>query len=392
MKIDWNKKYNTIAVYTFIVAASIILFYLGISQIGAVTSYIDKIFIILQPFIIGFAIAYLLGFLLKVYERNLKKIKTYRNLKLKYQRIISLILTYLTAILLIVLFLQFVLPQLIESIVGLVNNIPTYISNLNKVSNYLFKKFDVKKEQMDIINEKLKDLIDTIINIGTNLLPVIGNIIASFASSIWNIAIGAIVSIYLLIDKENMCAGIKKVVYAIFPKAVAEKIILITHKSNVTFGKFLSGKILDSAIIGILAYIVLKICNMPYTLLISVVIGITNIIPFFGPFIGAVPSFIIILFVSPEKALWFLLIVFILQQVDGNIIGPKILGDSIGISAFWILFSIMVAGEILGFVGMIIGVPLFAVIYSLFKDFINEKLKSKGLKTDIKEYKNTDED
>ncbi|MEI3335918.1 MAG: AI-2E family transporter [Clostridium sp.] len=392
MKIDWNKKYNTIAVYTFIVAASIILFYLGISQIGAVTSYIDKIFIILQPFIIGFAIAYLLGFLLKVYERNLKKIKTYRNLKLKYQRIISLILTYLTAILLIVLFLQFVLPQLIESIVGLVNNIPTYISNLNKVSNYLFKKFDVKKEQMDIINEKLKDLIDTIINIGTNLLPVIGNIIASFASSIWNIAIGAIVSIYLLIDKENMCAGVKKVVYAILPKKGAEKVILITHKSNETFGKFLSGKILDSAIIGILAYIVLKICNMPYTLLISVVIGITNIIPFFGPFIGAVPSFIIILFVSPEKALWFLLIVFILQQVDGNIIGPKILGDSIGISAFWILFSIMVAGEILGFVGMIIGVPLFAVIYSLFKDFINEKLKSKGLKTDIKEYKNTDED
>ena len=392
MKIDWNKKYNTIAVYTFIVAASIILFYLGISQIGAVTSYIDKIFIILQPFIIGFAIAYLLGFLLKVYERNLKKIKTYRNLKLKYQRIISLILTYLTAILLIVLFLQFVLPQLIESIVGLVNNIPTYISNLNKVSNYLFKKFDVKKEQMDIINEKLKDLIDTIINIGTNLLPVIGNIIASFASSIWNIAIGAIVSIYLLIDKENMCAAVKKVVYAILPKKGAEKVILITHKSNETFGKFLSGKILDSAIIGILAYIVLKICNMPYTLLISVVIGITNIIPFFGPFIGAVPSFIIILFVSPEKALWFLLIVFILQQVDGNIIGPKILGDSIGISAFWILFSIMVAGEILGFVGMVIGVPLFAVIYSLFKDFINEKLKSKGLKTDIKEYKNTDED
>ena len=386
MKIDWNKKYNTIAVYTFIVAASIILFYLGISQIGAVTSYIDKIFIILQPFIIGFAIAYLLGFLLKVYERNLKKIKTYRNLKLKYQRIISLILTYLTAILLIVLFLQFVLPQLIESIVGLVNNIPTYISNLNKVSNYLFKKFDVKKEQMDIINEKLKDLIDTIINIGTNLLPVIGNIIASFASSIWNIAIGAIVSIYLLIDKENMCAGVKKVVYAILPKKGAEKVILITHKSNETFGKFLSGKILDSAIIGILAYIVLKICNMPYTLLISVVIGITNIIPFFGPFIGAVPSFIIILFVSPEKALWFLLIVFILQQVDGNIIGPKILGDSIGISAFWILFSLLVAAKFMGVVGMIIGVPLFAIIYSIIKENIEYKLKEKNLPTDTKDY------
>lgn len=388
MKIDWNKKYNTIAVYTFIVAASIILFYLGISQIGAVTSYIDKIFIILQPFIIGFAIAYLLGFLLKVYERNLKKIKTYRNLKLKYQRIISLILTYLTAILLIVLFLQFVLPQLIESIVGLVNNIPTYISNLNKVSNYLFKKFDVKKEQMDIINEKLKDLIDTIINIGTNLLPVIGNIIASFASSIWNIAIGAIVSIYLLIDKENMCAGVKKVVYAILPKKGAEKVILITHKSNETFGKFLSGKILDSAIIGILAYIVLKICNMPYTLLISVVIGITNIIPFFGPFIGAIPSFIIILFVSPTKALIFLILIFIIQQIDGNIIGPKILGDSIGISAFWILFAILVAGEFMGLVGMIIGVPVFAIIYSVIKEDVEYKLKNKDLPTETKDYMN----
>lgn len=392
MKIDWNRKYNTIAIYAFITAVSVILFYLGISQLEVVTGYIDKIFIIFQPFIIGFAIAYLLGFLLRMYERNLKKFKFYRNLKLKYRRIISLILTYLTGILLVILFLQFVLPQLIESIVGLVNNIPTYISNLNKVSDYLFKKFDIKKEQMDIINEKLRELIDTIIKIGTNLLPVIGNIVASFASSIWNIAIGVIVSIYLLIDKENMCAGIKKVVYAILPKKGAEKVILITHKSNETFGKFLSGKILDSAIIGVLAYIVLKIFNMPYGLLISVIIGITNIIPFFGPFIGAVPSFIIILFVSPQKALWFLLIVFILQQVDGNIIGPKILGDSIGISAFWILFSIMVAGEIMGFVGMIIGVPLFAVIYSLFKDFINEKLKSKGLKTDIKEYKNIDED
>lgn len=392
MKIDWNRKYNTIAIYAFITAASVILFYLGISQLGVVANHINKIFIILQPFIIGFAIAYLLGFLLRVYERNLKKFKSYKKMELKHQRIISMILTYLTTILLIVLFLQFVLPQLIESIIGLINNIPNYIGNLNKFTNDLFKKFDIKKEQVDIINEKLTDLIDTVIKIGTDLLPVLGNMVTSFASSIWNIGIGVIVSIYLLIDKENMCAGIKKVVYAIFPKAVAEKIILITHKSNVTFGKFLSGKILDSAIIGMLAYIILKICNMPYVLLISVIIGITNIIPFFGPFIGAVPSFIIILFVSPQKALWFLLIVFILQQLDGNIIGPKILGDSIGISAFWILFSIMVAGEIMGFVGMVIGVPLFAVIYSLFKDFINEKLKSKGLKTDIKEYKNIDKD
>lgn len=392
MKIDWNRKYTTIAIYTFITVASVIIFYLGISQLGVVANQINRIFIIFQPFIIGFAIAYLLGFLLRMYERNLKRFKFYKKMELKHKRIISMFLTYLTTTLLIVLFLHFVLPQLIESIIGLINNIPNYIKNLNNFTDGLFKRFDINKEQVDIVNEKLKGLIDIIIKIGTNMLPVLGNMVTSFASSIWNIAIGLIVSIYLLMDKENMCARIKKVVYAIFPKAVAEKIILITHKSNIIFGKFLSGKIVDSAIIGILAYIILKICNMPYVLLISVIVGITNIIPFFGPFIGAIPSFIIILFVSPEKAFWFLLIVFIIQQLDGNIIGPKILGDSIGISAFWILFSIMIAGEIMGFVGMIIGVPLFAVIYSLFKDFINEKLKSKGLKTDIKEYKNSDED
>ena len=153
-----------------------------------------------------------------------------------------------------------------------------------------------------------------------------------------------------------------------------------------TFGKFLVGKLLDSCIIGVLTFFILTVCKMPYTILISVIVGITNIIPFFGPFIGAIPSFIIILFVSPVKALWFLLIILIVQQIDGNIIGPKILGDSIGISAFWILFAILVAGKFLGIVGMIVGVPLFAVIYSLLKEVVEGRLKKKGLKTDTKDY------
>lgn len=388
MKLDWNRKYNTIGVYVFIVAASIILFYLGISQLGAVMKKVNVVVGVLQPFIIGFALAYLLGFILRTFENNIIKINFFKKISFKGRRMISLLFTYLVAGLLIALFLQFVLPQLIDSIVGLVNNIPTYLVNLSKITDEILGDLDLNKKQLDFINGYLKNMVDTIITIVTNLLPVLGNILTSILSSLWNIVIGLIVSFYLLFDKERMCAGIKKVIFAIFPKNGAEKIIEITHNSNVIFGKFLSGKILDSAIIGVMVYFILLIFKMPYVLLVSVIIGLTNIIPFFGPFIGAIPSFIIILFVSPEKALWFLVIIFIVQQIDGNIIGPKILGSSIGISAFWILFSIMVAGKFLGVIGMVIGVPLFAVIYSLIKEIVEGRLRNKGLKTDTDDYMN----
>jgi len=154
-----------------------------------------------------------------------------------------------------------------------------------------------------------------------------------------------------------------------------------------TFSKFIGGKILDSAIIGILTFIILTIFKMPYVLLISVIIGVTNIIPFFGPFIGGIPSAIIILFASPIQALWFIIIIIVIQQIDGNIIGPKILGDSIGISAFWILFSLLVAAKFMGVVGMIIGVPLFAIIYSIIKEVVEDKLRKKGLPVETEEYK-----
>jgi predicted PurR-regulated permease PerM len=190
----------------------------------------------------------------------------------------------------------------------------------------------------------------------------------------------------MLIDKEKFAASSKKVVYALFSNKSANKIVELAHRTNDTFGKFLSGKIIDSVIIGILTFIILTITKMPFTILVSVIVGITNIIPFFGPFIGAIPSFIIIIFVSPVKALWFLVIILIIQQLDGNVIGPKILGDSIGISAFWILFSILVAGKLLGLVGMMIGVPLFAIVYSIIKEIIDAKLDKKGLSKNPKDY------
>ncbi|WP_252234815.1 AI-2E family transporter [Clostridium sp. ZS1] len=381
MKINWNEKYNTISMYSFIVVSAIIVFYLSIAEFGSLLGKISGIIVILQPFIIGFSIAYILNFILKFYEKKLNKYS-----KLKAKRGLGLVLTYITAMLLVGLFIQFVLPQLIQSIIGLVNDVPKFINESTKFINKLMLDLNISEEYLPLINNNFNEFINYIIKIATNLLPVLGSFVTKIASSIWNIVLGVIISIYLLIDKEKFCAMSKKVTYAIFLKNAAEKIIEITHRSNDTFGKFLMGKILDSFIIGILTFVILTIFRMPYAILISVIVGITNIIPFFGPFIGAIPSVIIILFVSPIKALWFLLIILVIQQIDGNIIGPKILGDSIGISAFWILFSILFAGKFLGLIGMIIGVPLFAVVYSIIKEIVEANLKKKGLKIKTKDY------
>lgn len=387
MKINWNTKYNTMSMYAFIVAAAVILFYLAMTQIGLFTSKIGEVIGIMQPFIIGFSFAYLLNFVLKFYENKVFEYNWFKKIGLKSKRGVGLLFTYATAFLVLGLFIQFVLPQLIDSIVGLVNDIPRYITNVTKLLEDIVKEFNVGDEYYSIIIDNVNNFINYVIKLGTDLLPVLGGALAAIASSIWNIILGIIISIYLLIDKEKFFALGKKVTYALLSESKAKTTINLTHRSNDTFGRFLSGKILDSAIIGVLTFAILTIFDMPYALLVSVIIGVTNIIPFFGPFIGAVPAFIIILFISPPKALWFILIIIIIQQIDGNIIGPKILGDSIGISAFWILFSIMVAGKFLGFAGMIIGVPLFAVIYSLIKEYIEGKLKKKGLESDTEYYK-----
>ena len=267
---------------------------------------------------------------------------------------------------------------------------PLFVGNTNDVSKYtneLIGNVNLQPEYITLINEKLGEAINYIITTISNLLPVIANFVISTTSSVLNIIIGIIVSIYILIDKEKFIALSKKVTYALCSKERAKFVLNLANKSNMTFSKFIGGKILDSAIIGILTFIILTIFKMPYVLLISVIIGVTNIIPFFGPFIGGIPSAIIILFASPIQALWFIIIIIVIQQIDGNIIGPKILGDSIGISAFWILFSLLVAAKFMGVVGMIIGVPLFAIIYSIIKEVVEDKLRKKGLPVETEEYK-----
>ena len=205
-------------------------------------------------------------------------------------------------------------------------------------------------------------------------------------SEVFNFLVGCIVSVYMLFGKETFAAQIKKMLYAGMQVERANKKLHITRKSNEIFGGFIIGKIIDSAIIGVLCFIGITILDMPYILLVSVIVGVTNVIPFFGPYIGAIPSTILIALADPLKGLYFLIFIIALQQLDGNVIGPKILGNSTGLSAFWVVFSILLGGGLFGFIGMIIGVPTFAVIYYIVKMVVEEKLKKKKLPPDTEHY------
>lgn len=387
MKIDWNKKYDTIAAYSIIVICISIVLYFIASRLGNFNSKIAEFKSIIQPFIIGGVLAYIINFILKFYEDVVFEFKGMKKIQEKYKRTLAITFSYITALFILVVFIMFVLPQVMESIRGLANSIPQYVNSVTELITEFAKKQDIKQEHLSLIVDKWKEVINYIITFISEMAPVVGNFIFSIGSSILNIILGIIISIYILADKEKFIALSRKLVFSIFSEKASKRILEIASRSNDTFGKFLSGKILDSLIIGILTFVILIIFKMPYALLISVIIGITNIIPVFGPFFGAIPSTIIILCVSPIKALWFIVIIIVIQQIDGNIIGPKILGDSIGISPFWILFSILIFGKLLGVVGMIIGVPVFAVIYSVIKEIVENKLRRKGLPIETEKYK-----
>ncbi len=386
MKINWNTKYTTIAVYGFVVISLSIIFYSILAEVHLFKIQMSRYTSALQPFIIGFAMAYLFNFILEFIEEHFLDFKLLNNSKGKFKRIVGLFATYAVVFLLLYLFLNFILPQLVSSISGLVNDIPGYVTNISKFVEEISDKYYINDEYYDFVIQKWNEFVNNIVQFATNLIPILGNIVKGVFSSVWNIVLGIIISTYLLIDKEKFIALGRKVTNSVFSEKTSNRVMELAKRADSIFGRFLSGKILDSFIIGVLTFVVVTIFKMPYTTLVAFIIGITNIIPFFGPFIGAIPCFFIILFVSPIKALWFLLIIFIIQQIDGNIIGPKILGDSLGISAFWILFSLLVAGKIFGFIGLIIGVPLFVFTYSIIKDVVENRLRSKGLPVDTEDY------
>jgi len=386
VEINWNRKYNTIAMYSFIVIASSILFFLVLSGLDKFSQVLGSYFSAFYPFIYGFVIAYLVNFLLNFFKKQLEKIPALKKIKESLFHILALLLAYLVSGFLVYLFIVFIFPQLFASISGFIRNTPDYVRSTTEYIKDLYNDIHLPPEVVGFINDRLDELAVFSSAVARDLIPMAISFLGNAALSVWNLFLGIIISIYMLAEKERFISLAKKISYGVFNVKIADEILVILRRTQKIFSNFLGGKILDSLIIGVLTFIILTLVNMPYALLVSFIIAVTNIIPFFGPFIGAVPSVIIIFFESPTMAFWFLIIIFIIQQLDGNVIGPKILGDSLGISPFWILFAILLGGKFFGFIGLIIGVPLFVLIYSILKELVEVRLKANGLPVDTDDY------
>ena len=397
MKLEFNKKYTTIAIYAVMAvsaAAAIILMLVHLDQVKAIAVSLLKL---LSPFIWGFALAYILNPILVMFEKLLGKIGK-KKLSRKLTRVLSVLLTWGLALLILVVFFSIVIPQLISSIGSLAALFTAWINDIAPLVYQFIEDYDLQGFVAGIDSDAISKLLNTASDMVkgfsgylTTAIPQLAKATASFASGILNIVLGIIISIYLMFSKELFFAHIKKFLYAFFPKKGVEKALEITHTSNRIFSGFISGKILDSCIIGVLCFIFMSLFRWPYAMLISVIVGVTNVIPYFGPFIGAIPSILILLIVDPKTAIFFAIFILALQQLDGNVIGPKILGDSTGLSAFWVIFSITVFGSLLGPLGMFIGVPLFAVIYTLVRQLSGWMLTRKGMSPDTKDYSSPDQ-
>ena len=354
-----------------------------------------KIAHILAPVIYGAVFAYLLNpvynrvqaAVMKLTEKIIPQEKSRKKLGGFLGTLASLFL--LVAV--VVGLISMLIPQLISSVRGVMETMPSSINNLEIwLEKVLADNPDLEQQVMQHYGAAADYLQNWLTNVVVpNIYRIIGSVssgVVLAVQAVFDIIIGLIVMVYLLNMKEKLLAQAKMIIYGVFPLKIANKVIEEGRYVHQVFGGFIIGKLLDSLIIGLICFVLLGFANMPYVLLVSVIVGVTNVVPFFGPFIGAIPSAFLILLSDPMKCLYFLIFVLLLQQFDGNILGPKILGDSTGLSSFWVLFSILLFGGLMGFVGMIIGVPTFAVIYRLVTEFTTWRLGKKALSGNLDEY------
>lgn len=391
MKFFTDKKYNTITKYVIFIIIITLIMILTIFKFSIILSLLSKIFKVLTPIIWGLVIAYLLNPIMKFFEKIINKYLFRKKAHPKAIRRISITLTAIITISFITYLLYMIIPEIGKSISAIPDKIEPGIANFQAWSNNFLEKYPTVNEfinnQLNSLDSYTEQIDDTITTIAGKYSLEVSKSIINIIISLKDFVLGFIVSIYLLLSKENLIAQTKKTFLALFSKKTCRRTIHFLQNSNKTFSGFIIGKIIDSLIIGILSFIIMSLLNMPYEVLISVIIGVTNIIPFFGPFIGAIPSAFLVLIDSPNKIFIFILFVFLLQQFDGNILGPRILGNSTGLPAFWVLFAILVGGGLFGFPGMLLGVPTFAVIYAFFRTYVETKLKVKKLPISTKDYK-----
>lgn len=421
MKINWNKKYTTIAIYSLIVLAVGVLFVVFVFKFDSISNGFSWVGAVIAPVLCGVIIAYILNplmmllenklfgklksgvppksalpkKLLEIEEKSPEKAAAFEKKRARRRkslaRVLSVILTYVILFAVLVGIAVAVVPSVATSLVDLAEKLPDYLKQAETFLNDFFKD---NPQISQILFKEFTNISDALRKFVSNLDP---NIINNVGSSVWNfllslimglknVVLGLIIAIYLLYSKERLLAQSKKILFAFIKNERCERLFTGLNKCNNIFKKYIISNLLDSMIVFVFMVIGMFAMGMPYQMLISAICAVTNLIPFFGPFIGAIPSGILILLVDPSKVIWFALFVLILQQCDGNIIKPHLFGETMGLPAIWVLVSIIVGGGLFGIPGMLLGAPVFAVIYLLFAEFVSGKLRKKNLPSETEPY------
>lgn len=429
MKIEWNKKYTTIAVYCLIVIAIAVLFVVFVFKFDSFANVFGKVWSVMAPILVGIVIAYILNPLVMLFENKffkklitappkdnladkqvsaednhnpiaerLKKRQRSPEKKAKARRTLaralSITLAYIVLLAALVGIVVAVVPSVSESVLDLVDKLPTYFSELETKLKLLFEN---NPQIREFISDEFDDLNDVMKNLASYVTPYASGIVGGVTGGIFKVAsalftgtknllIGLVIAIYFLLSKERMLAQAKKIFFALFKFDRCKRIFSTCSRSNKIFTKFIGSNLVDAFIIFAAMEVGCVIMGMPYATLIAVVCAVTNLIPFFGPFIGAIPCGFLILLVDPIKVIWFGIFVVVLQQIDGNLLKPFLFGETMGLPAIWVLISIIIGGGLFGIAGMILGAPVFAVFYLLFAEFVSGKLKKKELPEDTDDY------
>lgn len=380
------------SIKTILIAISFTVFLLFIKDNTVVVwKVLSTIMGILMPFIIGFFIAYILNFPYKFfYTKAFGKMGTKRKFLKKVKKPLSLVCTYTLVVAVIAVLIAIVVPQITVNIASLVDSFPTYfdslVENIHGFIDSINKTFNANIDSKSIIDSFTAEIMkyfsmENITKFAGNATQAIGNIftvVSNTANGVYNIVMGVVISVYFLSAKESLCNQVKRLAVAFIPIKYLPKIYEIVDITDTKCGRFLVGDILDAGFVGLLTFITMSILQIPYAPLIAVLVGVTNIIPFFGPFIGAVPSALILFIISPWEMIKFIIVVVVIQQLDGNLFKPKIIGSQVGLSSFWVLFSVIVGGALFGLPGFILGTPIYAVIYSLVGKRVRNSINDKG--------------
>ena len=380
MSIKELKPYLLLITYAGIV-------FLVVTNLGGILGQISWITSVVRPFTFGLVIAFVLNrpfrmIRSRLYIPLLKKTGLSEKKVSSISGILSILSVYFLLFFVTGLLISSVIPELISSIESFSGNMDTYLNLITTLISRIAVQFQLDSEVVNLLNTYWEDLLAGIGQMLNTLLPALVSFSMGAATSIYNVFSGLIISVYLLTGKEKLILTFKKILYAFLPDRWADYIMHVGHVANRSFGGFLNGQIIDASIVGLLCFLGMSVMRMPYAMLSSVIVGVTNIIPYFGPIIGAVPGVVLLLLTNPIKAVLFVVLIVCIQQIDGNFLSPRIVGSSIGVSGVWVLFSIIVGGKLFGIPGMVAGLPTFSVIYVLVREQAHRRLLAKNRQID----------